>query len=84
MKLSTIRNSAAPAPFASVRSSRDLSLVAFAAALLAAFALHAGAFLPRLSPAETRQEAPAIQPATPSPAPAVVATQPVPCELPRG
>jgi hypothetical protein len=82
MKLSTIQDSASPAPFAAVRSSRDLSLVAFGTALLAAFALHAGAFLPRLSPAETRREAPAIQPATPSSA--VVASQPVPCELPRG
>jgi hypothetical protein len=84
MKLSTIQNTPAPALFASVRSSRDLSLVAFATALLTAFALQAGAFLPRLSPAETREEAPAIQPTTPRPAPAVVASQPVPCELPRG
>ena len=43
---------AAPTLFASVRSSRDLSLVAVAGALLAAFALHAGAFVPRLSEPE--------------------------------
>ncbi len=36
-------------PFASVRSSRDYSLVAFSVALLSAAALSLGAFLPRLS-----------------------------------
>ena len=40
-----------PAPFQSVRTSRDLSLVAFAGALLVGFALQAGAFVPRLAPA---------------------------------
>jgi hypothetical protein len=49
-----------PALFQSVRSSRDLSLVAFAAALFAAFALQAGAFLPRLSPAPAT-EAPRLE-----------------------
>jgi hypothetical protein len=85
MKTSTFPNPAAPALFASVRATRDLSLVAFAGALLTSFALAAGAFVPRLSSPDARAEAPAIQPATPTPAPAaVVASQPVPCELPRG
>ncbi len=35
--------------FAAARTSKDLSLVAFAAALLIAFVLQAGAFLPRLA-----------------------------------
>jgi hypothetical protein len=35
-------------PFASARTSNDRGLAAFAAALLAAFALAAGAFLPKL------------------------------------
>jgi hypothetical protein len=35
-------------PFAAIRSSRDHGLAAFAVAVLAAFALSAGAFLPRL------------------------------------
>ncbi len=85
MKTTTFRNAAAPSLFASVRGSRDLSLYAFAGALLTAFALHAGAFIPRITSPDARQEATAVQPATPTPAPAaVVATQPVPCVLPRG
>jgi len=83
MKVSSI-SAARPALFTSVRSSRDLSLAAFAAALLAAFALHAGAFLPRVAPAGQDREATAVQLA-PGPAkPAVVANKPVPCETPRG
>ncbi len=46
-----------PSLFASVRSSRDISLVAFGAAILVAFALHAGAFLPKLSSAEASETA---------------------------
>ncbi len=85
MKISTLDRPAAPAPFASVRGSRDLSLYAFAAALLTAFALHAGAFIPRLSAPAPREDAPAVQPATPAPAPAaVVASEPAPCVVPRG
>ncbi len=82
MKVTTFQKPAAPALFASVRSSRDLSLVAFAVALLAAFALHAGAFVPRLSAPDAREGAPAAHPA--SPAAALVATQPAPCPVPRG
>jgi hypothetical protein len=56
--------------FQSARSAGNLSLVAFAGALLAAFAIHAGAFLPRLSaPRAAQQVELAAQPA----APAVVA-----------
>ncbi len=56
--------------FAAARTSSDLGLAAFAAALLAAVALSAGAFLPRLeSPARTT---PAIDSAS-QPAPAYVA-----------
>lgn len=40
------------APFASVRNSRDFSLVAFSVALLGAAALCLGAFLPRVSSPE--------------------------------
>ncbi len=40
------------APFASVRNSRDFSLVAFSVALLTAAALSLGAFLPRLPSSE--------------------------------
>jgi hypothetical protein len=87
-----------PVLFASVRSSRDLSLVAFAAALLAAFALHAGAFLPRFAPA-VAPDAPGIEQAPEVRAPALVATHggshaasapadgaaaPAPCVTPRG
>jgi hypothetical protein len=45
-------------PFAAVRTSKDRGLAAFAAALLAAFALAAGAFLPRLEAAAGRDPAP--------------------------
>ncbi len=84
MQTSIFPKPAAPALFASVRSSRDLSLVAFGVALLTAVALHLGAFLPRLSSPTARDAAPAVQPATPVAAPAaVVASQPVPC-TPRG
>lgn len=84
MNVTSLQNPAAPALFASVRASRDLSLGAFAVALLTSFALSAGAFVPRLSPVTAPPpQAPAIQPASPAPA-AVVASQPVPCELPRG
>lgn len=38
-----------PAMFRSARSSGNAALILFAAALLTAFALHAGAFLPRFS-----------------------------------
>lgn len=83
MKAQSIRNPARPELFASVRRSRDLSLAAFATALLAGFALQAGAFLPRLSPAGAPREAPALRADAPR-TPAVVASQPVPCEAPRG
>ncbi|HET7827165.1 MAG TPA: hypothetical protein VFK90_17645 [Anaeromyxobacter sp.] len=48
-----------PTPFASARASNDRGLAAFAAALLIAFALSAGAFLPKL-------EAPAAGAAAPA------------------
>jgi formate-dependent phosphoribosylglycinamide formyltransferase (GAR transformylase) len=54
-----------PALFASVRSSKDTALVAFAAALLAAFALHAGAMLPRVGVA-TPDASMAAAPAAPA------------------
>ncbi len=83
MQTSIFQKPAAPALFASVRGSRDLSLVAFGAALLTAVALHLGAFLPRLS-SPAHEVAPVVLPATPVAAPAaVVASQPVPC-TPRG
>lgn len=72
MKLSIPRSR--PALFQSVRSSRDLSLVAFAGALLAAFALHAGAFLPRLAPAPATA-APGIEQAPEAREPAFVAAR---------
>ncbi len=86
MTPTNIRNAATPTLFASVRGSRDLALYAFAGALLTAAALHLGAFIPRFaSPEGAPPQAPAVQPATPAPAPAaVVASQPVPCGLPRG
>jgi hypothetical protein len=84
MNAASSQNPAPSALFASVRASRDLSLSAFVGAVLTAFALTAGAFVPRMSPpAAPPAQAPAIQPASPAPA-AVVASQPVPCELPRG
>lgn len=81
MKISTFQNPAAPKLFATVRGSRDLSLVAFGAALLTAFALHAGAFVPRLSSPGASEQAIAVQPATADPA--LVASQPSPCPVPR-
>ncbi len=48
-----------PALFQSVRSSHDHALVAFAAALLAAFVVHAGALAPRL---DLRSASPAAAP----------------------
>jgi len=81
----TFRNPAAPTLFASVRRSRDVSLVAFGAALLTAAALHLGAFIPRLGAPEAREQAPVVQAASPAPAPAaVVAAQPAPCAQPQG
>lgn len=65
---------AGPALFSSVRTSRDLTLVAFAGALLVAFALHAGAFVPPLS-APANDQAAAIEASRPA-APAVVARRP--------
>jgi hypothetical protein len=43
-------------PFASVRSSRDYSLVAFSVALLTTAALSLGAFVPRLSSPEASSQ----------------------------
>ena len=59
-------------PFAAVRTSKDHGLAAFAAALLAAFAIAAGAFLPRLEPAASQDAAVRA----PSPAYAVAAKAP--------
>lgn len=78
-----------PALFASVRSSRDVTLVAFAGALLAAFALQAGAFLPRLSAPESTARPAAIEAVPEAPAPAVVArgasaAPSHPCVAPHG
>lgn len=83
MKVSKLQP-AAPALFASVRRSRDTSLAAFAIALLAGVALHAGAFLPRLSPSAAQPVAAMATAPVPAHATTVVATQPVPCEAPRG
>lgn len=87
-----------PALFASVRSSKDRALAGFAAAVLVAFALHAGAFLPQLGapePAEPTEKASGVPAAAAAKAPA----QPVmarhhalraarapaaPCSAPRG
>jgi hypothetical protein len=91
----TSNPNAAPALFGSVRSSRDLTLVAVAGALLAAFALHAGAFVPPLSE-PARGTAPRLESASRPSRPAVVARRPVaprpasaaapaePCPAPRG
>ena len=86
MTVTTFRNAASPELFASVRGSHDVSLVAFGAALLTAFALSAGALIPRVSAPEARREVHlAIQPAAAAPAPdAVVASPAAPCELPPG
>ncbi len=86
MKTVTFRNpAAAPSLFASVRRSHDVSLVAFGAALLAAAALHMGAFIPRFAAPEGGHEASAARASAPVPAAAaVVATQPAPCAQPQG
>ncbi len=84
MKITNLSNPAAPTLFASVRRSHDRALVAFGAALLTAFALHAGAFVPRLASPGAPRAAPELRAATPAPGAAAVAATPVPCELPRG
>jgi hypothetical protein len=66
-----LKPSAAPALFSAVRGSSDRALVAAVAALLAAFALHAGAFLPRIV-ADRASETIAAEAAS-APTPAVVA-----------
>ncbi len=53
------------APFASVRNSRNYSLVGFGVALLTAAALSLGAFLPRLPSAETSSPSIAAAPTAP-------------------
>ncbi len=84
MRISTFQKPTAPALFASIRGSRDLSLIAFGAALLTAAALQLGAFLPRLDAPAAHEAAPAAQVAATVAAPAaVVASQPLPC-TPRG
>lgn len=89
-------NTPGPALFASVRSSRDLTLVAFAGALLVAFALQAGAFLPPVSGPAGAGTSPSIEVAPARAPPAVVARRPPgarssagdaaadPCKAPRG
>ncbi len=72
----------AAAPFASVGASKDLSLVAFTGALLTAFALSAGALLPRLD-AGAGAAALATRPATPAVL-AATAPEAEPCPTPRG
>jgi hypothetical protein len=83
-----------PALFASVRSSRNYGLIAFAGALFAAFALHAGAFLPPLGGGDGGASRPAVA-ARQAATPAVVAHRPEmprsssasqaePCPAPRG
>ena len=84
MKTVTFRNSA-PKLFATVRGSRDVSLVAFGAALLAGAALHLGAFIPRFGAPEGSPHQAAAQVAATMAAPAeVAAAKPAPCALPRG
>lgn len=74
-----------PALFASVRTSRDLTLAAFAGALLVAFALQAGAFLPRFSAHDGAAAASAQAPVECTSAPAVVAHEDrEPVTTPRG
>ncbi len=51
--------------FASVRHSRNYSLVAFGVALLTAAALSLGAFLPRVSSPEARSPSMAAAPTAP-------------------
>jgi hypothetical protein len=53
------------APFASVRNSRDSSLIAFSVALLTAIALSLGAFLPRVSSPEASSPSMAAAPTAP-------------------
>jgi hypothetical protein len=87
MTVTTFRNAADPKLFASVRGSRDVSLIAFGVALLAAFALHAGALIPRISaPGASHEARLAGQPAAPAPAPDAVVASPTarPCVLPPG
>jgi hypothetical protein len=64
---------ARPALFRSVRSSRDYALATFCGGLLVAFALHAGAFLPRLDASEPPARSPAVEQGTKAPAPSVMA-----------
>ncbi len=52
-------------PFASVRNSRNYSLVAFGVALLTAAALSLGAFLPRLQSPEASAPSMAAAPTAP-------------------
>ena len=83
-----------PALFASVRSSRDAALAVFAGALLVAFALSAGAFVPKLGAPGSDESAPAIEVAPKAPVRPVVARRPLtrgatvaapkPCRAPRG
>jgi hypothetical protein len=88
---------ARPALFASVRASKDRALAGFAVALLVAFALHAGAFLPSFGPAEptaAKGRSPVAAEASPkAPAPAAMARHRAlraarapsePCRAPRG
>jgi len=88
-------NTPGPALFASVRSSRDLGLAAFAGGLLVAFALHAGAFIPKLGVPARDGRAAASGAAPSAAAPSVVARRPPmargssaanaePCVSPRG
>ncbi len=65
------KSSAGPTLFRSVRTSRDVTLVAFGAAVLTAFALQAAAFLPRFTPAPA---APAFEASRDRAAPAIVAS----------
>ncbi len=83
MKTPNPSSPAAPTLFASVRRSHDRALVAFIVALLTAFALHAGAFFPRLGSPNARHAAPEMA-ATPAPGAAEVATTPASSGLPRG
>lgn len=84
-----------PALFASVRSSRDRALAGFAGALLVAFALQAGAFLPKLGAPEPTEKASAaaVEAAPKAPAPSVMARHralraarapAAPCPAPKG
>jgi hypothetical protein len=59
-----------PALFTSVRSSKDRALAGFAGAVLVAFALHAGAFLPQVGAAEATERGSVQAAAAPARAPA--------------